>query len=181
MEPAFQEDKIACCISKSFRQMKNKEFGFFYEAYDSIEELAEQDASLLTEARKFTRLAYAPYSHFRVGAAARLVNGEIVCGSNEENASFPAGLCAERVVLASLSSSHPGLAPMAMAISYKNDKGESNRPIFPCGICRQSFQEYEHRYKQPIRLVLSGMEGIVFVIPQAGYLLPLAFTSEELR
>jgi cytidine deaminase len=109
------------------------------------------------------------------------MNGQIVSGSNEENASFPAGLCAERVVLASVSSRYPGLALKAMAVSYQNINGDSSRPIFPCGICRQSFQEYEHRYKQPIRLVLSGLEGMVFVIPHAGSLLPLAFTAEELR
>jgi cytidine deaminase len=160
--------------------MKKKEFRFSYEAYDSIAELPEEDAALLIVARKSTLNAYAPYSHFHVGAAARLVNGQIVSGSNEENASFPAGLCAERVVLASLSSRYPGLALKAMAVSYQNINGDSDRPIFPCGICRQSFQEYEHRYKQPIRLILSGMEGMVFVIPHAGSLLPLAFTAEEL-
>ena len=160
--------------------MIKKEFKFFYEAYDSIEELAKEDAGLLIEARKSTQNAYAPYSHFQVGAAARLMNGLIVSGSNEENASFPAGLCAERVVLASVSSRYPGLALKAMAVSYQNINGDSDRPIFPCGICRQSFQEYEHRYKQPIRLVLSGLEGMVFVIPHAGSLLPLAFTAEEL-
>ena len=160
--------------------MKKKEFGFFYEAYESIDELTQEDAGLLKEARKATGKAYAPYSQFQVGAAASLANGQIISGGNEENASFPAGMCAERVVLAAISSLYPGTPLNAMAISYKNAKSQSNHPVFPCGICRQSFQEYEHRHKHPIRLVLSGMKGKVFVISEASCLLPLAFTSEEL-
>lgn len=161
--------------------MKKDEYKFSFDVYDSIGELSEEDAWLLNEARGVTEHAYAPYSNFLVGAVAKLVNGEIVAGSNQENASFPVGLCAERVLLASASSLYPQVAIEAMAISYQSANGESDRPISPCGICRQSLQEFESRVKHPIRLILGGMEGKVFVIPNASILLPLAFTSDQLK
>lgn len=149
--------------------------------YDSIEELTADDSWLLTEARSATQFAYAPYSNFNVGAAGRLVNGEIVTGSNQENASYPAGICAERVLLSSSASQHPNVAIDTIAISYNNLKGKSDLPISPCGICRQSLAEYQQRTKSPIRLILSGMEGKVQIIENAGQLLPLAFGSENLK
>ena len=161
--------------------MKKDEYKFSFEVYDSIEELTEEDAWLLNEAREVTENAYAPYSHFHVGAVAKLSNGEIVAGSNQENASFPVGLCAERVLLASASSLYPNVPIESLAISYQADTGDSDHPISPCGICRQSLQEYEGRVKHPIRLILGGMAGKVYVIPKASSLLPLAFTSEELK
>jgi cytidine deaminase len=161
--------------------MKKDEYKFSFEVYDSVDELSEEDAWLLREAREVTQHAYAPYSHFHVGAVARLVNGEIVAGSNQENASFPVGLCAERVVLASASSLYPKLPIDSIAISYNSNSVHSDHPISPCGICRQSLQEYEMRVGHPIRLILGGMEGKVFVIDNASALLPLAFTSDELK
>ncbi len=161
--------------------MKKNEYTFAYEVYDSIDELKEEDAWLLNEAREVTEHAYAPYSHFQVGAVGKMTNGEIVAGSNQENASFPAGLCAERVLLGSASSLYPGVPIETIAISYQSSNSESNQPISPCGICRQSLQEFETRVNHPIRLILGGMEGKVFVIPDAGMLLPLAFTSKELN
>jgi cytidine deaminase len=160
--------------------MNKQEYQFKYEVYDSINDLTEEDAWLLSEARKVTEHAYAPYSHFQVGAIARLDNGQIVAGSNQENASFPVGLCAERVLLASAASLFPKVPIKTIAISYHNDNGQSNHPISPCGICRQSLLEYESRVKNPIRLILSGMEGEVYIIERAGMLLPLSFTAEDL-
>ena len=136
---------------------------------------------LLNEARQVTENAYAPYSNFQVGAVARLTNGEVVSGSNQENASFPAGLCAERVLLASASSQFPRIPIQTMAVSYKSEHVKSDHPISPCGICRQTLQEYEGRVDQPVQLILGGMTGPVYVIDSASRLLPLAFTSEELR
>src|SRR5688572_3887664 len=161
--------------------MRRDEYKFTYDVYDSIEELSEEDAWLLNEAREVTQHAYAPYSHFQVGAAARLANGEIITGSNQENASFPVGLCAERVLLASASSVFPRIPVKTIAISYKGEGHASDHPISPCGICRQSLQEYESRVNQPIQLILGGLTGPVYVIDSAKRLLPLAFTSEELR
>ncbi|HTQ66212.1 MAG TPA: cytidine deaminase [Puia sp.] len=160
--------------------MKEKEYQFSYEVYDSIHELNPGDASLLKEAQKITEQAYAPYSQFRVGAVAKLANGKHLSGTNQENASFPAGLCAERVLLSACSSLYPGIPIETIAISYQNNQNQSDHPVSPCGICRQSLQEYEQRLKHPIRLILGGMEGEVYIIPKASLLLPLAFSSEEL-
>jgi cytidine deaminase len=160
--------------------MNKQEYHFAYEVYDSIDDLTEDDKWLLDEAREVTQHAYAPYSRFQVGAVAKLLNGEIVAGSNQENASFPAGLCAERVVLASISSLYPKVPVETMAISYFNNNGESNHPISPCGICRQALQEFTEKTKTPIRLILGGMHGKVFIIPAASMLLPLSFTSKDL-
>jgi len=160
--------------------MKKEKYDFAYEVYDSIDELSEQEASLLKKARETTRHAYAPYSHFKVGAVAKMKNGEIVTGSNQENASYPVGLCAERVLLASASSLYPNVPIDIIAISYNCDQVASDHPVAPCGICRQSLQEFEERSKTPIKLVLGGMQGKVIVIEKASQLLPLAFTSDEL-
>ena len=161
--------------------MKENKFEFNYKVYDSIEELTEDERWLLNEAREVTAQAYAPYSNFQVGAVAKMVNGEIITGSNQENASFPVGLCAERVLLASISSLFPKIQIETIAISYKSEHQKSDHPISPCGICRQSLQEFESRVNHPIKLVLGGMTGPVYVIDSASRLLPLAFTSEELR
>ena len=160
--------------------MKRQEYHFEFEVYDSIDELTKEDAWLLDQAREVTQNAYAPYSKFMVGAMAKLANGEIISGTNQENASYPVGICAERVLLSTASSLFPKVAIEAMAISYNNTKGESDRPISPCGICRQSLREFETRTNHSIRLILGGMHGKVFVIPNADYLLPLSFTSEDL-
>jgi cytidine deaminase len=161
--------------------MKEKTFEFKYKVYNDITELPQDQQWLLQEARDATDQAYAPYSNFHVGAIAKLVNGELVTGSNQENASFPVGLCAERVLLAAASSVFPKIPIETMAISYKSEGQKSDHPISPCGICRQSLQEFESRVGHPVQLILGGMEGPVFVIDSASRLLPLAFTSEELK
>ncbi|RPD51681.1 cytidine deaminase [Paracnuella aquatica] len=161
--------------------MKEAIFEFKYKVYNSINELPQEQQWLLQEARDVTGQAYAPYSNFQVGAVAKLVNGELVAGSNQENASFPVGLCAERVLLAAASSVFPKIPIETMAISYKSDSQKSDHPISPCGICRQSLQEFESRVGHPVQLILGGMEGPVYVIDSASRLLPLAFTSEELK
>jgi len=161
--------------------MKENKFEFNYNVFESIEELPDDLKKLLSEARAITAQAYAPYSNFQVGAIAKLANGETVTGSNQENASFPVGLCAERVLLASVSSLYPKVPIDTIAISYKSENVKSDHPISPCGICRQALQEYEGRISQPVKLILGGMTGPVYVIDSASRLLPLAFTSEELR
>jgi cytidine deaminase len=161
--------------------MKEKKFEFNYTVYDNISELPEEQQWLLSEAREVSANAYAPYSNFQVGAVAKMANGEIVAGSNQENASFPVGLCAERVLLASVSSLFPKVPIETIAISYRSENHKSDHPISPCGICRQSLQEFEGRVNHPVQLILGGMEGPVFVIDSASRLLPLAFTSDELR
>jgi cytidine deaminase len=161
--------------------MKENKFEFSYEVYDDISELNEKDAWLLNEARAITEQAYAPYSNFHVGAVAMLSNGEVVAGTNQENASYPVGICAERVLLGNAATLYPGVNIETMAISYNSDEVKSDHPISPCGMCRQAILEYENRLKQPIRLILGGMEGKVQIIKTASLLLPFAFTKKELE
>jgi cytidine deaminase len=169
------------CLSPAFLIfMKKQKFEFSFEVYDSSDELSKEDQKLLAEARDVTAKAYAPYSDFYVGAAAKLTNGKLVLGTNQENASFPVGICAERVLLSSISSFYPGTPIETMAISYQNKVVKSDHPISPCGMCRQSLQEFEGRMGKPVRLILAGMEGKVYIIDSASSLLPLAFTSGEL-
>ena len=160
--------------------MNKEEYRFTFEVYDSIDELEKEDAWLLKEAREVTESAYAPYSNFNVGAVAKLANGEIVAGTNQENASYPVGLCAERVLLATASTLCPQVPIESMAISYRSSKVKSDHPITPCGICRQSLQEYELRMHNPIRLILGGIEGKVIIIEKASMLLPFSFGSHDL-
>ena len=161
--------------------MSKKEYRFTYEEFGSADELDGEDAALLKRAQEVTADAYVPYSRFRVGAAARLANGAIVTGTNQENASYPAGICAERTLLSAAASLFPGVGVEDLAVSYFNENGPSDRPISPCGICRQSLQEMEQRSGRPIRLLLGGQEGKVYIIPEAGQLLPFAFTGDELK
>lgn len=160
--------------------MKKNTYEFAYEVYDDSAQLAAADAKLLQLAREITAKAYAPYSKFYVGAAALLANGEILLGTNQENASYPVGICAERVLLGTAATLHPDVAVIAMAVSFNTAKEKSDHPISPCGMCRQSLLEYETRFRHPIRLIMGGMEGPVHVVEAAKQLLPFAFTSEEL-
>jgi len=161
--------------------VQQKEFTLSYEEYASDRELSKADSDLLQLAREATVHAYAPYSHFRVGAAARLAGGVVITGTNQENASFPAGICAERTLLSVAGAQHPGVTIETLAISYHNENGISDRPISPCGICRQSLQEFEQRTGRPIRLVLGGETGKVIVLERSGSLLPFAFSADELK
>lgn len=160
-----------------------QQYSFGFEVFDDINSLTKEDAALLLEARKITQKAYAPYSNFLVGAAGLYNNGEIVFGTNQENASYPVGICAERVLLASASMLQTEEPIKTIAISYNNlsGTGGSDKPVSPCGMCRQSLAEYEERTKQPIRLILSGMEGKVIIVEKASQLLPLSFGSTDLR
>lgn len=157
-----------------------KEIKIAFKSFASDGDLPEEDFNLLQMARVVTAKAYAPYSNFLVGAAAVLRNGKIVEGTNQENASFPVGICAERVLLSSASMLYQGEPITSIAISYKNLNGDSNKPITPCGICRQSLAEYEERTKNPIRLILSGLTGEVIVIEKASFLLPLSFGGADM-
>ncbi len=159
--------------------MKTEKHDFLFDVYDDINELEDADRKLLETARLTTGDAYVPYSNFRVGAAAVLENSKIVKGSNQENASYPVGLCAERVLLSGVSSLYPNVAIKTIAISYNNGNGKSDKPVTPCGVCRQTLVEYEERFKQPIRLILAGMEGKIYIIKKASELLPLGFSAAD--
>ncbi len=158
-----------------------EDYKFSFEVFDSSDDLEPADKALVEAAREATGTAYAPYSNFWVGAAAMLQNGQLVTGSNQENASYPVGTCAERVLLGAAAVLHPGMPITSMAISYNNIHGESNRPISPCGMCRQALKEFEDRTKKPIRLILTGKEGKVYVLDTASQLLPLSFGSIDMK
>jgi cytidine deaminase len=161
--------------------MKEQKYSFSFEVYPSGEALNKQDAALVNEARKVTANSYAPYSNFNVGAAAKLANGKTITGTNQENAAYPVGICAERVLLSVAASLYPNIAIDTIAITYNNENGKSNHPISPCGICRQSLLEYEERVQQPIRLILSGLEGKIYIVKKASQLLPLSFGGDDLK
>jgi cytidine deaminase len=161
--------------------MEKREHRFEIAVYASADELPENDKLLLNAARAFTSKAYAPYSGFNVGAVATLANGKTVSGSNQENAAYPVGLCAERVLLSAASSMYPGVAIDTIAISYDNTKGDSKHPVSPCGICRQTLVEYEQRANKPIRLILAGMEGEVNILEKSSLLLPLGFSAADME
>ena len=160
--------------------MNKTNYSFSFEVYNSIDDLNKEDAWLLQHAKEVSRAAYAPYSHFQVGAAARLLNGEIVKGTNQENAAYPVGICAERVLLSAAATLHPNVPIESIAVSYRSNEVKSDHPITPCGICRQSLVEFESRVKKPIRLILAGMKGKVAILDSASFLLPLNFGGEEI-
>jgi cytidine deaminase len=160
--------------------MNEKKFEFDYKVYDDIGELDKADSVLLNKARSVTKLAYAPYSNFFVGAAAVLENGETVVGTNQENASYPVGICAERVLLGNAATMYPNVGITTLAISYDSKTVKSDHPISPCGMCRQALLEYESRTAKSIRLILSGQEGKIILVHTVSFLLPFAFNKEEL-
>jgi len=160
--------------------MNESKFEFQYEVYKDISELKKEDADLLIKARNVTKQAYAPYSHFLVGAVAKLANGETVAGTNQENASYPVGICAERVLLGNAATLYPGIPIDTLAISYDSKEVPSDHPISPCGMCRQALLEYETRTEKPIRLILAGQQGKIYIVKTVRFLLPFAFTQDEL-
>jgi len=143
------------------------------------DELAAEDQKLVQAAKDATNGSYAPYSGFYVGAAARLGDGTIVIGSNQENVAFPSGLCAERTTLFAANAQHPNQPVLALAIAARNKDGFLSQPIPPCGACRQVISGVEQRYNQPIRILLYGTAGI-HVVDGIDALLPLQFSNEYL-
>lgn len=151
------------------------------ETYPNEEYLNEQDAMLLRRAKEVLENAYAPYSNFLVGCALLLQNGEIVIGSNQENAAYPSGLCAERVAVFHAGAAFPNQKILAMAITAKSPSKLLNYPIPSCGACLQSLSEYEKRYQTPIRTILQGEVGEVYLaINGTQTFLPFQFSAKEL-
>lgn len=140
-------------------------------------ELDDHQRRLVDLAREYTMNAYAPYSHFHVGAAIRLDNDEIICGANQENAAFPSGTCAERSACFSAGARFPKAKFEAIAIAARGvDGNEVELPCAPCGACRQSLLEYEMLAGHDVEVLLVGKEAI-YVLPSVKSLLPLAFTE----
>lgn len=159
---------------------QKKELRFEIQVYDDLGELAKEDQLLMLEAVAARENAYAPYSKFRVGAAVALENAEVVIGSNQENASYPSGLCAERVAIFHAGAKFPNMPIHTVAITAASDTYEVSSPAAPCGNCRQAMYEYEFRQKQPIRLLLMGETGSVIACSSVNDILPLGFNSSFL-
>jgi cytidine deaminase len=151
------------------------------ELYNSINELPVAFQDLMHKAHEARKKAYAPYSHFKVGAALLLANGETVIGNNQENAAFPSGLCAERVAVFQAGALFPDITIEAMAISAGSMKEINRTPIPPCGSCRQSLVEYEVKQKLPITLLFMGEQGEVLKAASVKDLLPLIFERSYLK
>lgn len=160
--------------------MKKVEVVTTFIEYESIRELAPQDQELMEKAIAIRKDAYAPYSQFRVGAALLLEDGTFVLGSNQENAAFPSGLCAERTAIFQAGALHPNKRILKMAISATSDLKVTDHPIPPCGACRQSILEYEVKQAQPIELFFMGAEGIVCYSPSLLNLLPFHFDAKSM-
>lgn len=144
-------------------------------------ELSTADRELIDAACEATQRSYAPYSHFSVGAAARLANNMIITGTNQENAAYPSGLCAERTTLFYANSQYPDQAVSTLAIAARNERGEFlEDPIPPCGACRQVMLETEKRYKNSMRILLFGKNGI-YELKNVGALLPLSFDASAME
>lgn len=143
------------------------------------DELTTADREVIDAAKEATQTSYAPYSHFRVGAAARLTDGTIVRGSNQENAAFPSGICAERTALFYANAQHPDQPVTALAIAAYSNEAFLKAPIPPCGACRQVILGVEERYRKPMRILLYGEKGI-YVTDSIKALLPLQFVGETM-
>ncbi|MBE8725424.1 cytidine deaminase [Flavobacterium hungaricum] len=148
--------------------------------FDNLKELPEDIQNLMNQAVEIRKKAYAPYSHFRVGAALLLDNGKIITGSNQENAAYPSGLCAERTAIFYAGSAYPEAKILKMAITAASDNNQTQAPIPPCGSCRQSIAEYEIKQESPIEIYFMGEIGEIYKSESLKNLLPLMFDKKFL-
>ena len=142
-----------------------------------MDELTETELALVNNAIEATNHAYAPYSHFRVGASVLLKNGKTIIGCNQENISYPAGICAERTAIFAAGAQYPDTPIEMLAIAARGTDGIlQEEPINPCGICRQVIVETEMRHQHPIRILLYGTKHI-YIINGIQTLMPFSFTN----
>ncbi|MBX9888249.1 MAG: cytidine deaminase [Flavobacteriaceae bacterium] len=160
--------------------MKNITITTDLTVYNSINELPKATQQLMEQAIAIRKKAYAPYSKFRVGAAILLDNGEVILGSNQENAAYPSGLCAERVAIFYAGSMYPEAKIVQMAITAASDTTKTETPIPPCGACRQSIAEYEIKQDSPIEIYFMGESGDIYKSNSLKNLLPLMFDKNFL-
>ncbi len=152
----------------------------FVEIHDRSE-LSPARRKLVEEAEEATHGSYSPYSHFCVGAAVQLQDGTVVRGSNQENAAFPSGLCAERTAAFSAAVGHPGKCMEAIAIVARPESAGAYVPVSPCGACRQVLLEYEYKQGTPIQVLMSGPGGQIHLVPSVAALLPVGFTADQMK
>ncbi|GAB3231914.1 cytidine deaminase [Algoriphagus aestuariicola] len=143
----------------------------------SPEELDDREQNLLSRAQEVSKMAYAPYSNFQVGAAVLLENGEVLQSSNQENVSFPAGSCAERLLLGYSGANYPDSAPLMLAIVARRAGEEVWAEVSPCGICRQTINESEKRFGKPVTMLILRQNGNILRVKGISELLPLKFND----
>jgi cytidine deaminase len=160
--------------------MKTLEFQLKIEEYQQ-QELPKEDQQLLENALEAAKMAYAPYSEFGVGAAIILEDGTVITGNNQENATYPSGLCAERVAFFHAGAVHPGKRIVAIAVRASSLKYKTDQPIAPCGGCLQVMLESEKLQGSPIRLLTAGSSGSVYTVSSVGHLLPFQFDLLKLK
>lgn len=161
--------------------MRKQNISFELEVYESLDELQDVDKKLMFQAIESRKNAYAPYSNFKVGAALLLENGEIVIGNNQENASYPSGLCAERVAVFQAGAKYPRQVIKSIAISATSNNYQVDIPAAPCGNCRQSISEYEVKQELPIQILMMGEVGKILKCNSIRDILPLTFTNAYLK
>lgn len=159
--------------------MKQIKLEIAIEAY-CYEELTEEDRYLIDAACEATKRSYTPYSHFSVGAAALLANGVTITGTNQENAAYPSGICAERTTLFYANSQYPDQAVKTLAIAARTEQDFLETPIPPCGACRQVLLETEKRFGEPMRILLYSKKEI-YILKGISGLLPLSFDGDYLK
>ena len=150
------------------------------EVYNTISELSQDIQNLMSEAIEARNNAYAPYSNFNVGAAILLDNTKVVIGNNQENAAYPSGLCAERTAIYYAGAKYPKAKILKMALTASSQNQITDKPIPPCGACRQTIAEYEMKQEQPIEIYFMGAQGKVVKSNSLANLLPLLFESSVL-
>jgi cytidine deaminase len=151
-----------------------------FSVFETVSELPKDIQNLMTKAIEVRKNAYAPYSKFKVGAALLLDNGKIVLGSNQENAAYPSGLCAERVAIFQSGAIYPESKILKMAITAASDNNQTTSPIPPCGSCRQSIAEYEIKQESPIEIYFMGEIGSIYKSDSIKNLLPFMFDKKFL-
>ncbi len=159
--------------------MKNKKFDINVSEFDSIDEMQAIDVELIKGAKKAALKAYSKYSKFSVGAAVLLENNEIILGSNQENAAYPSGTCAERVAVFYANSEYPDVPVVKIAIAVYADGQFLSKPISPCGSCRQVLLETETRFKTPMEVIMAS-EDKIYIAKRARDLLPISFDESFL-
>ena len=156
--------------------MEQKEIHITYSQFGSVEEMNAEDRELVSESIKAMGGAYAPYSHFHVGAAVRLSNGQIVRGANQENAAFPSGLCAERTAMFAASSKYPDKDMLSIAIAGGVHGGLGSTPASPCGACRQVMAQYQTKSGKPMSIIMVA-DGKILKFEKVDDLLPMIFNN----
>ncbi|WP_235298265.1 cytidine deaminase [Portibacter marinus] len=161
--------------------MKIKTIHQDLKVYSSIDELEAYERDLISKAISFLDLSYAPYSKFHVATALLLENDEVISGANQENASYPLCLCAERVALHHAAMRHPGVKIKLMALTARNEDRTDLGPIPPCGACRQVIAEYQEILDCKIRILMKGDQPEILELSSIEQVLPLGFNSDFLQ